>query len=720
MALTPKAVPYSYKLAFGFGMLANQMFPAVLSAFAVVLVQDLGFPGWMWGVVFFFPRIFDAFSDPIMGFISDNTRSKWGRRRQYVFIGSILMGISFIVLWQLYAENSLMFNFLYFMGFSVFFFLGITIFSVPYVAMGYEMSYDFHERTQIMAIAQWIGQWAWVIAPWFWVIIYNPDQFGFEDAVYATRKLAFFVGILFMICAMVPALVIKSESTEDRDDYTPIKISNLGTGFSEIITGFKEAFKIPDFRRICIAIFLIFNAFQTIAAFTFFVIVYHLFGGDAEAAGYWPTLFGSLGALVTTFIVIPVVAKMSSMIGKRKAFLLSQSISIFGYVLFWFLLIPGKPFMFIFALPFFSFGIGGLFTLMMSMTADVIDLDELTNGNRREGIFGAIYWWMTKFGYAIAGGLSGLILSVVGFSADALPGPIPIGDVWPGITGLRAFFSGLPIVGTAIAILVMRNYTIDEAKANEIRSELENRKVEKTSNIEPLPYYEKTKLLELISKDIEIDEEEIDFSGKSEESLNVMFKSILNRGIHGMCFSPYLEGQKIGDKLSRQQIIKRMQIITPHTNWIRSFSTTDGNEYIPEIAKSNHIQTMVGAWIDGNKEKNEREIENLIRLAKSGYVDIATVGNETLLRKDSTEVEIIQYIQRVKQAIPNVPVAYVDTYYQLINNPKILEYCDLVLANCYPFWEGYHINDAFQYLKQMHGLINRIANGKRVIITETG
>ena len=106
--------------------------------------------------------------------------------------------------------------------------------------------------------------------------------------------------------------------------------------------------------------------------------MYHLFGGDAGAAGIWPTLFGSLGAIVTTFIVIPIVAKMSKIMGKKRAFIVSQSISIVGYLMFWFLLIPGKPYMFIFALPFFSFGIGSLFTLMMSMTADVIDLDELS------------------------------------------------------------------------------------------------------------------------------------------------------------------------------------------------------------------------------------------------------------------------------------------------------------------------------------------------------
>ena len=467
MSTVSKKVPFGQKVAFGIGMLANQMFPAAMGIFMVVLVQDLGFPGWMWGVIFFAPRLFDSITDPIMGFISDNTKSKWGRRRQYVLLGALIMGISFSIMWQLQRENGVDYNFIYFMIWSFVFYLGLTIFSVPYVAMGYEMSDDFHERTDIMAVAQWIGQWAWVIAPWFWVIMYEPEWF--ESADVATRTIAVWVGIICMIFAMVPAIFIKSKPTIN-EDYKPLNIKNIGNSFNGIIDGFIEAFKNKPFRKLCIATFLVFNAFNTVAAFTFFIVVYYLFNGDAAAAGLWPTLFGSLGALSTTFLVIPIVTRMSKVMGKKRAFLTSQSISILGYLMLWFLFIPGKPYMFIFALPFFAFGIGSLFTLMMSMTADVIDLDELNTGLRREGIFGAIYWWMVKFGFAIAGLLSGLILSIIGFDADAAT------QTEGAITGLRLFFSGLPILGTFIAILVMRGYDLTEERAQEISAELEKRK----------------------------------------------------------------------------------------------------------------------------------------------------------------------------------------------------------------------------------------------------
>lgn len=715
-----KKVPYSHKLAFGMGMLANQMFPAVLSIFMVVLVQDLGFPGWMWGVIFFFPRVFDAFTDPIMGFISDNTRSKWGRRRQYVFIGSVMMGVSFIIMWQLYADNSITYNFTYFMGWSIAFFLGLTIFSVPYVAMGYEMSDDFHERTQIMAIAQWIGQWAWVIAPWFWVIMYDPAWF--ESAEVATRTLAIWVGVIFMLCAMIPAFIIKGESTVDRDDYMPLTFRNIGSGFKDIVNSFKEAFKSEPFRKLCIATFLIFNAFNTVAAFTFFVIVYHLFGGDSGAAGIWPTLFGSLGAIVTTFIVIPVVAKMSKIMGKKKAFIVSQSLSIFGYLLFWFLLIPGKPYMFIFALPFFSFGIGSLFTLMMSMTADVIDLDELNYGVRREGVFGAIYWWMVKFGFAIAGGLSGIILSIVGFSADALPGPIPIGEVWPGITGLRVFFSGLPILGTFIAILVMRSYDIDEERANDIRRQLQDRKSKtklKEVKHQLNSFYEIGKANTFENVVVENPFTPV-LLNSSESELKKEFKELLDQGIDGICFSPYRADQDLKDRLSKEQIEKRINVISPYVEWVRSFSTTNGNEFTAELSRKNGLKSVVGAWIDSDLESNEKEIESLISLADNGDVDVAVIGNEVLMRGDLEKSQIIDYLKRVKEKLPNTPVTYVDAYYIFVENPDLLDYCDVVMINCYPFWEGFTIEESPVILEKMYALVQSLSKGKKVVISETG
>jgi GPH family glycoside/pentoside/hexuronide:cation symporter len=703
-------VAMGQKIAFGLGMLANQMFPAVMGIFMVVLVQDLGFPGWMWGVIFFLPRVFDSITDPIMGFISDNTKSRWGRRRQYVFIGAVIMGISFSFLWQLYKVNSIDYSFTYFLIWSFIFYLGLTIFSVPYVAMGYEMSDDFHERTSIMAIAQWIGQWAWVIAPWFWVIMYDPSWF--PSAEVATRTLAVWVGIIFMLCAMVPAIFIKSKSTLN-EDYAPMNIRTIGGSLAKIFYGFVEAFKIKPFRKLCISTFLIFNAFNTVATFTFFIIVYHLFSGDAGAAGIWPTLFGCIGALMTTFLVIPVVAKMSKTLGKKRAFVVSQGISIIGYILLWFLLIPGKPYMFIFALPFFAFGIGSLFTLMMSMTADVIDLDEINTGKRREGIFGAIYWWMVKFGFAIAGLASGAILTYIGFDSSLAVQPDGA------ITGLRLFFSGLPIAGTLIAIAVMWNYDVTEERAHEISAELKARKLAK--KVVSPSFYMLNKLQDMASMTGAVAlKSDIDFTKLSRPEVKQHFNTVLNAQLHGLCLGAYTEGQDVGDVVSKEQINHRIEIIAPYTKWVRSFSCTDGNEYIPVAAQAKGLKTMVGAWISADKDRNELELASLIKLGKEGYVDIAVVGNEVLLRDELTEEQLLEYIYRLKRELPGITVGYVDAYYQFHERPKVADACDVILANCYPFWEGYSIDQATLYLDRMYQVAKDVAKGKQVIITETG
>jgi len=465
-----KKVPLGQKIAFGFGMLANQMFPASVGVFIIVLVQDLGFAAFIWGVIQFAPRIFDAITDPIMGFISDNTRSKWGRRRHYVFLGSIIMGIAFIFMWQLYKENGLDYNFWYFMIWSLVFYLGLTIFSVPFVAMGYEISDDFHERTQIMAVSQFIGQFAWVIAPWFWVILYNPVWFP-DGAGAGVRELSVWVAIPCSLFAMIPAFFIKSKSTVDRTDFLPITPAYVGKSVANIFKSAFEAFKIKQFKKIAFATFLIFNSFNVIASFTFLIIVHYMFNSDPASAGSWPAIHGSVGAIFTSFLVIPIINWMAKTLGKKKAFLIAQSISVIGYILFWFLFVPGKPHLFIYALPFHSFGIGSLFTIMMSMTADICDLDELNTGKRREGVLGAVYWWMVKFGFGIAALLSGSILWFVGFDAEAV--------TESAVTGMRIFYTALPIAGVIGAILIMKDYDLTEDRAREVSAELAARKANK-------------------------------------------------------------------------------------------------------------------------------------------------------------------------------------------------------------------------------------------------
>lgn len=212
----------------------------------------------------------------------------------------------------------------------------------------------------------------------------------------------------------------------------------------------------------------------------------------------------------------------------------------------------------------------------------------------------------------------------------------------------------------------------------------------------------------------------VDFTNISREELVRIFLEILNEGIHGISFSAYLQHQAPGSPISEEQVRIRMDIIKPYVKWVRSFSCTEGNERIPRIAQEKGLKTLVGAWLGTDAEKNENEIEGVIKVAKAGYADIVAVGNEVLLRGDLTEDQIIEFILRVKKELPGIPVAYVDAYFKFAVHPGITEVCDVILANCYPFWEGYPIEHALLYLKEMYRRAVKACNGKKVIISETG
>jgi len=213
----------------------------------------------------------------------------------------------------------------------------------------------------------------------------------------------------------------------------------------------------------------------------------------------------------------------------------------------------------------------------------------------------------------------------------------------------------------------------------------------------------------------------LSLSDTSPEVLSVVFSQCLQSGMNGLCFSMYEEGQKPGDQISEEQVRRRLKIMAPYTKWVRSFSCTEGNEYVPKIARELGMKTLVGAWLGDDAEKNEKEMEALIQLANEGYVDIAAVGNEVMYRKDLTEDNLLAFIQKVRKEIPaNIPVGYVDAYYEFTIKPRITEACDVILTNCYPYWEGTKQEYSLAHMKSMYHQAMVAANGKKVIITETG
>ena len=543
-------IPFQQKAAYAVGMLVNNLQAAALPAMMIVLNLGVGLNPILVGIIGFIPRIFDAVSDPLMGYISDNTRSRWGRRRPYILFGALIAGLVFAAMWQVptgwpvnyeidsdldgvtdrlelvagsdpndindpvanggadavddkgepianaalkqtmsklegmdlpdadgdgipdYDQERQTYYFWAFLIALVLYFLTYTMYATPFVAFGYEMTSDYHERTRLHAFANAAGQLAWLGAPWIWYFMSL-----YENKVDGASQLGLIFGILIMILGMVPAIFCRERMTEPK----PVEskgTSGLVGNFTEFFKNLGSSLKCSPFVKLCLATFLVFNGFQLGISFSLYVMIYYVFGGAENPNGMAGDLNGWWGSItaVCTMAVIPLTAFISEKVGKKQTFMITITLSIIGYALKWIGYSPDYPYLLLLSCPFVAFGTGSLFTLMGSMIADVCDYDELKTHQRREGVFGAIYWWMVKVGMALAGLLTGYLLVWSGF-VTPLPGATEeVIQSDATLLSLRIYDVVIPIATSVLAMIIMATYEITEDKAKSIRSELEQRR----------------------------------------------------------------------------------------------------------------------------------------------------------------------------------------------------------------------------------------------------
>ena len=457
-------IPLRQKSAYAVGMLVNNLQAAALPAMMVILNLGLGMNPFLVGLIAAIPRAFDAISDPMVGYISDHTRTRWGRRRPFIFSGALLSGLAFALMWQLPEGQTEGFYFWFFLTASILFFLTYTLYATPFVAFGYEMTADYHERTRLHMFSNTAGQLVWLGVPWFYAIMASETLF--RDTVHGARTLAIAVGVTVAVLGIVPAIVCRERQAPklESDGRQGLLASTVG-----FLKGIAITFKCRPFVRICLATFLVFNGYQLGFSFSLYVMIYYVFDGNDSNAGELLGWFGTVTAAATLGVIV-LTGWLATRIGKRRTFFITISISLAGYAMKWFGYNPEHPYWLVYAAPLVAFGVGSLFTLMGSMIADVCDYDELTTHERREGVFGAIYWWMVKIGMALAGLLTGVMLNASGFDVELAA------QSERTLLLLRVFDVGVPLVTSALAIVIMLRYPISEGKAYEIRAELERRR----------------------------------------------------------------------------------------------------------------------------------------------------------------------------------------------------------------------------------------------------
>jgi sugar (glycoside-pentoside-hexuronide) transporter len=392
--------------------------------------------------------------------------------------------------------------------------------------------------------------------------------------------------------------------------------------------------------------------------------------------------------------------------------------------------------------------------LVWAMYADTADYSEWKCGRRATGLVFSAASFAQKFGWAIGGAGTGWLLAYFGYQPN-------VAQSARTIDGIMMMMSIIPTVGALIAIAALWFYELDENMVSQMTRELQERRAREPQAIvaaplEPVTAGQTSSYTTSIPRELLETTMSETKTVTAVESLNVSpyvqhlpawapansgssitsvqtkltpeqhavlqseFQTVLQSGVHGLCFSPYLEGQSPGSQVHADQIRARLELIRPYTHWIRTFSCTDGHEETPRIAHELGIKTLVGAWLGTDQAINEREINGLIEVARAGHADIVAVGNEVLLREDMSEDDLLAIIERVKQALPGVQVGYVDAYYLFEKHPRITAACDVILTNCYPFWEGCPRENAIGYMQDMVRRTIAVAAGKRVVISETG
>ena len=461
-------IPFPQKVAYGLGAFVNNLLAGAIGGMTIVLNLGLGMNPALVGLLGALPRLTDALTDPLMGYITDHTRSRWGRRRPWIFAGAIGAGLLFILLWQLPRGQSDGFYFVYFLVGSLLFYLGYTIFATPWVALGYELTPDYHERTRLMGVQNFIGQLAYVVTPWFlWVMQYEPL---FDDLVAGAAGLSVAIGVFTIAVGVLPAIFLRERFKEVAAAEGDAAGSGFRRSMARFFQGFLATLRFRPFLKLCAATFLVFNGFILVSSFQAYVIIYYVFSGDQSLGARYAGWSGTLAA-ASTFVVITFVTWLGTRIGKRQTFFVCIGVSILGYGLKWVCYDPAHPLLLLLPTPFIAFGLGCLFTVMPSMIADVCDLDELETHERREGMFGSIFWWVVKLGMALALAGGGVLLNATGFDV-ALEGAQTARTIFL----MRLFDVIVPMVTSALAIWAIATHTLTEEKAYEVRRQLEERR----------------------------------------------------------------------------------------------------------------------------------------------------------------------------------------------------------------------------------------------------
>ena len=460
-------VPKSQKIAYGAGTMVGAITgKTTTEMFNPVFNIGLGISPVVIGVVLMCYRLWDSITDVIMGNLSDNARTRWGRRRPFIFLGSILAGFVLPLLWQASPDWSETTLIAYILGVGLVLYTMTTIWGMPYYSLGMELTPDYNERSRITAVRAIFEKFAGIFAGWMLALVALPmfadPLTGQPDLVNGMKQISWLLGLLIIIFGVLPAIFVK-ERYYKKEASTQPKIG--------LVKSIKTTLCCRPFMLLMSVYLLQVIGSSLVGSLGLYLNIYYVHGGDLGQASIVQGL-QSTAMLVPGILSVPFWAWVSEKVGKRHALAFTIMLGFIGNILIYFCYTPAYPYLQILPAVFLSAFGSAIWMLVPSMQADIADYDELQTGERREGSFSSVSSWFYKFSMTATVGISGLILAGTGFDV------VKYGKDQPPevLERMLSWYVFLPIVLWSLALFLLFRYKLDHAAVLKIREQLEERR----------------------------------------------------------------------------------------------------------------------------------------------------------------------------------------------------------------------------------------------------
>lgn len=441
-------------------LIVNGLLVLLLPIYNIGMGVSAVWIGWILAL----PRILDMVVTPIVGNLSDNTRSRWGRRKPWMVVGITLASFCFAMIWFPPFDWSEGAKLAWLMVFSVLYYCAFDFFSVPYNALGIEVSGDYNDRTRIQSYRSFfiIGSGlvtAWVYKLCFLPIFVGTPMDGVPDEVLGVRRVGILYALVILVFGLIPVLACKTGSVGMRQERMSVWKSLRLTLNNGIFWNY--------------TFFITFSLLGLIICgpLAAYIMLFHVAEGDKSLGATMLGFSGTIGAFVG-IASVPILRSFAYKFGKKNAVLLGQCILIVGASLSWFYMRPGNLWLAVIGGQILSIAIAMFMMLGNTILADICDLDELRTNTRREGIFSGIFTMTNKTVFALGTLLSGYLVTWSGFQGNDVPSP-------ESITTLRVIYALVPCACAGLAMLATIPFPITPASAAETQRKLQQRATER-------------------------------------------------------------------------------------------------------------------------------------------------------------------------------------------------------------------------------------------------